>query len=257
MGVGVFGVLALGHYLTLAGRPIPWDPPLRLPAAWLSDGIPWLRGLANWYRAAGPATVFLAPAAALGADVLARRAWPAGLALAGVVVIDALAFADAPWPRPTYDPRPPAELVDVPGDGPAALLPFDRGMRRWPERVPRAYQRWQPWLDRPITEHYEGPDALADDPALAWADHVCQGRRHRPDHWRPDALPPPEPTPAAARDAVDRLAERGLDVIVVIKPRAAAPDACVATLGAWLGPPAGDGEVVAWWSVQSLPKPMP
>lgn len=249
-GIGLFAILAMGRWLTIAGRPI--GGPLPLPAAWLAV-LPGAGAIAGWYRAAGVASVFVAAAAAVGATRLVhgRRGAPAlAAALAVAVGADAIGLSDAPWPRPTYDPRPPAELLAVPGRGPVVLLPFDHGERRWPERVPRAYQRWQPWLGRPISENYEGPDALLDNPLLAWADRECAGGR-APRDARFAAAPPPETAPdaATAAAAADELRRLGVEAIVLVEPRAATPNRCAAVIGGAFGPPRGDGDVARWWAL--------
>ena len=66
-------VLALGHWLRLGGIPVKVEGPLLMPAGWLVDHVETIRYITHWYRAAGPATVLLAAAAATGAGALERR----------------------------------------------------------------------------------------------------------------------------------------------------------------------------------------
>ncbi len=247
-GVLLMAILAMGRNLVFAGHAVgPGAEPLPAPVHWLTLLFPALNGIYWWYRAAGLAVVFLAPAAAMGVGVLegalGRSFFRMALPLVALVAADDLLLSDAPWPRPVYDPRPPEQLVDVPGDGPLVLLPFDVGPRLWPRHVPRAYQRWQPWLDRPISESYESPDALADNALLAWADRECRaGRMARGQAHQ--ALPPDS---ARLRDAIDALLGAGVEVVAVVRPRAVAPGRCVAYLEEQLGPAGGDGQIVSWW----------
>jgi hypothetical protein len=246
IGVALFGVLAVGRHAVFAGHPIGGPAPM--PAAWLTWAFPFLAGVQGWYRAAGIAAVFLAPAAALGADTVGRRVQM--LALAGLVAADGLGMSDAPWPRPTYDPRPPASIAAVPGEGAALWLPFDHGDRRWPAGVPRVWQRWQPWLGRPVSEAYEAADALLANPLVAFADAACMGGRVRADDRFPTpAVPAVEPTAEEGRAAVADLRAGRVDVIAVVRPRALTPNRCVAVLERHLGPAKGHNEDVIWWAL--------
>ncbi len=140
VGAALLCGVALGDHLLVAGRPWVTAQPLPGPGAWLTALVPPLRAVAGWYRAVLPAMVFLSAAAALGADALARRRSLA-LVLAALVVADATLLSGVPWPRLSYDPRPPPELLAIPGHGPLLILPVDRGQTAWVPRVPRLYQR--------------------------------------------------------------------------------------------------------------------
>jgi hypothetical protein len=222
-------LLALGPWAQIAGRPI--GPPFPLPAAWLSSALPPLQGIAGWYRAAGPAAVFLAPLAALGATWLVDRTRPwMGYVLALLVLFDGLVLSDAPWPRPTYDARPPEALLALEGDGPVVLLPFDEAGRG------RPYHRWLPWLRRPVSEHYEGPDPLRQDAVIGWLQASCGGSAGR-SRW-------PEAPPPAAEPSADQLTP-GIDWIVVLRDRAR--PSCLPTATRVLGDPdVLTPEIAAW-----------
>lgn len=251
VGVVLMGFLATGWHLTIAGSPVVGTAPLPGPAAWLAAVLPPLRGMLWWYRAAGVAAVFLAPLAALGATrLLQGRSIYLALPLVLLVGADQLLLSDAPWPRATYEAHPPGALSRLPGEGPALLLPFDAGSRRWPQGVPRAYQRWQPWLDRPISENYEGPDALLAVPVVAWADRECRSGRPAPVQGEV-AIPDQPPSPTEARAQLAQLHEQGLELIVVVRPRASTPNRCVGYLEEMVGHPTGVGPEASWWVLDS------
>ena len=64
-----FGILALGHWPTLAGKAIGFPG----PAWFLAEHVDAMRGLSHWYRAVAGCLPFLAAAAAVGADALLSR----------------------------------------------------------------------------------------------------------------------------------------------------------------------------------------
>jgi hypothetical protein len=242
IGVALFGVLAVRRHAVFAGHPIGGPAPM--PPAWLTGALPFLAGIQGWYRAAGIAAVFLAPAAALGADSVGRRV-PL-LALAALVAADGLGLSDAPWPRPAYDPRPPPSIAAVTGEGAALWLPFDHGDRRWPAGVPRVWQRWQPWLGRPVSEAYEAADALLANPwcrsrtprawAVACAPTIGSRRRPRQTWSRPPRKAKPRSPLRAAR----------VEVIAVVLPRAVTPNRCETVLERHLGAATGQNDDVVW-----------
>lgn len=244
-------VLACGHWLRVGGQPGP--VPLRMPAGVLIELVPALRGLSHWYRAAGPATVFLAAAAAVGAHDLLRRLRrpaPAALLLVAVVVGEAVYDAPTPWPRRSYAVDPPAALVALPADpaGPAGLLqlPIDDVGAPPPARSRRPYDQWQPFHGRPIAENYEGPDAVfALSPVAAILNGLC-------------GAPAPRGTPGELPDDLDLdlLREAGIGWIVVHPELARTPRPCLDALSTALGPPAvEDLQVVAWPLGPSSPPP--
>ncbi|MFN7145406.1 MAG: hypothetical protein ACK4YP_16655, partial [Myxococcota bacterium] len=228
-------VLTLGHWLRVAGEPVPGLGPL--PAGWLAGTFEAARGLSHWYRAAGPATVFLAAAAALGASRLlgaGRGAAVGAVALAGAVFVDAVALSPVPWPRVTYTPDPPPALLALPEPGGLLQLPFDEGKGLPDIASRRVYDQWQVFHGRPVTEHYEGKDALLyDDALVAEWQLACAGLAPRPPWTR---------TPA---EAVARLRDLGVDYVVV-HPAHAKPG-CVAAVERRLGEPVvRDGRAVVW-----------
>ena len=250
VGLGLASValaaLALGTAVTVGGVPV--GPGV---AAALTAMVPPLGGLLHWSRAAGAALVFVAPLAALGADALlsARPRWIP--ALAALVAFDALVLSDAPWPRPSYDARPPATLAELPGHGALLALPFDHAARRWPREAQRPWQRWLPHLGRPISEASEAPDGWAFDPTAAYANRECAGGRDPRDARYPT---PPAPTvaPDAGTIAASASAWRaaGVDTVLVVKPRSATPMRCIGFLTVALGAPSGSDDTATWWTLR-------
>lgn len=229
-GVLLFCTLGLGHYLGIAGQPLLGDEPLPTPVAAMTALVKPLQAIRHWYRAAGVAMVFLAPAAALA---FPKGRWPA-LALAAAVLADGLLLGDAPWPRTVQPGPPPLEIQELPGDGPLLLLPFVDGARSGTERV---QHRWLPFLERPIAENYEGPDALMKNPFVAWAHHECSVRRRRT-HRRPKDL----------EGMVQRLRDEGLEVVAVVIGTSRW-ETCRLALVEGLGEPDSESPDVAWWSL--------
>lgn len=228
LGVGMFWVLGVGHWVTLAGEPpFGMDSPPSMPVAWMTGAVDGLRAIQHWYRAGGMALVFLAPAAAIA---LPRMRWGA-VALASLVAIDGLVFGDAPWPRHLHEGPPPEGLMEVPGEGPMLLLPFAEGAR---DGIGRVRQRWLPYLERPLAENYEGPDALASNPWVHWAHNECTVRARRP------AKKPVDP----ASD-IDALRDQGLEVIAVVHS-ASTWERCRPALVDTLGE-ATTSNGVSWW----------
>ena len=266
---GALWALSLGHWISIAGHTELLGRAWPGPAGLLTRWIPALEGLSHWHRAAGPATVLLAAAAGLGADRLLRRlptsrVTPAACALAAAVLVDALAASQTPWPRTTYDPRPPPAvaaafdaIASEGGEGGVAQLPFDNG--RGPMDVgvvPRIYNRWQPWLDRPVTENYEGPDAaLTASRLLSAADALCGVPYAGPKAWRPPERlrdPAALESEAARRRAVEQLAGWGLRWVVLHRERGPTTDAAAALLTRALGEPTHDRGGVAVFAIPNL-----
>jgi hypothetical protein len=163
VAAGALLFLALGAELRVAGHRI-----VPLPAAWMQELLP---GVHHWWRAVGPAQVWLAALAAEGAFTAWKLRWERLFAVALLLAADGLVFSGNPWPKEQYDPRPP---FDVPGDGAIVLVPFDE--RAEFEAGPaRRYERWAPWWGRPISESYDAPDPLARNRLVAAADAACRG----------------------------------------------------------------------------------
>lgn len=244
-GAAVLVVLGLGTWLRVAGvRAVP------LPGALLAM-LPLLSGLHHTYRALLPATVLLIPLAAGWAARRPQAIW--GPALAVLVAGDALLGAGNPWPRPQYDPRPPPALAALPGDGPVVLLPFDNGRSQFGRGTPRLYDRWGPWLDRPLTENYEGPDALLRSNRLvAAADALCFVAPEIPPSWRPDAAfadPVAVARPEVRDGAVAQLRRRGAEWVVLRTDVCLLADEAAALLTGALGPADAEGRGVRAWKV--------
>lgn len=232
-GVGLFALLALGRWVTVGGLVLP----VQGPAGWLTTVLPPLSGLTHWYRAVGPAMVLLAALAALGA-----RHLPGWLPL--LVLLESLALSQNPWPREHYDPRPPADLLALEGEGALVLLPFDNGRAEFGTGVPRLYDRWGPWLARPLSEHYEGRDALLANRLIAAADEATGAPRG-------EGAPAPRGeatlSPGVLQGAVAGLQRAGVQWVVLLNARAPTADASADVLRQGLGEPeVVTGQLQAW-----------
>jgi hypothetical protein len=111
------------------------------------------------------------------------------------------------------------------------LLPFAEGAR---DGIGRVRQRWLPYLERPLAENYEGPDALASNAWVNWAHNECTVRARRP------AKKPAEPTAD-----IDALRAQGLEVIAVVHS-ASTWERCRPALTDTLGE-ATTSNGVSWW----------
>jgi hypothetical protein len=242
LGIGVFSLLAMGPWFQVLGAPI--GPPIAAPAGWLMRWVPWLCGIGNWYRAAGMSAVLIAPAAALG---LTGRSWrwivPAGC----LIVVDAIALGEAPFPRPSYPVDIPATLLAIPGDGPLLLLPFApaESAAAWDAGQPR-HRAWQPLLARPLADNYEGPTDVRAIPWVAWVESRCGNRN-------PPLFDPPPPSQRPSDEEIRASAGKLraiVDEVAVVLPQTANPDACVAELERAFGPAERSLGTVAFWRLQ-------
>lgn len=229
-----FVVLALGFWPRVAGHSvgIPGPPTL------LVELVPALMGLSHWERALAGALPFLAVAAAVGVDAVPRlrRAAPV-LALA--ILVDSLALSGAAWPRTVIAPDTPAGLASLPGRDGVVQLPFDNGRAPFSKEPPRRYNRWQVTLDRPVSENYEGVDALLARSSLVAAAHGrCGQRSTLPPYYQP----PPAmrsvdpPTGAALASELSDLRAWGYGWIVLHRDRCPTPARAIQALQEALGP---------------------
>lgn len=244
-----FLVLALGHWPRVGGHALGF----RGPAWWLSAWIPSLQGLSHWHRAVGAAVPFLAVAAAIGAERWVKR--PAGLAVVcALLVADGVLFSQTAWPRPAYAPDPPAALMALGEAGVAVSgvveLPFDNGRQEFSNDPARLYNRWQPFHGHPVSENYEGPDALLERSALVAAADGAAGLSYR----GPQAYRPPEirraaqvsTDPARVHKDREQLLGWGYRWIVLHRSRARTPDRAQDALEGALGPGEVHGDDVVW-----------
>ncbi len=217
-------LLALGHHLRVGGHVVI---PGVLPAGFLVGTVPPLAGISHWYRATGPAVVFLAAAAASGASRWPRLCLP----LCGVIVAEALLCAPTAFPRHLYRPDPPQALAALADPRPLLELPIDDvGTVYDPPRSRRPSNQWQVFHGHPVAENYEGPDAALAIPGVAALAVACGGPGPRRG----------TPGPGLAT----RLAAVGFGTVVVY-PRLAGAG-CVAAVTAALGPGVDQGDVVVW-----------
>lgn len=238
-------VLALGHWLRVGGVPVTLEGPLLMPAGWLVDRVELLRYITHWYRAAGPATVLLAAAAAVGAGALERglgtsRLAPALGPLLGLLILaDSLAFSGTRWPR-VAAPLPDAPFVEL--AGPVLDLPVDDN-RTEPSvyGTRRPYWLFQVQHGAPVAENYEAADSVLARSGEARALQAACGGLPSP---RPGAARAGEITPGS--EAVT-LAELGF--VEVIVHRRLAPAGCEAGVEARFGPPAETNELGARWRI--------
>ncbi|MBM4391356.1 MAG: hypothetical protein FJ090_09560 [Deltaproteobacteria bacterium] len=219
-------VLALGHWLRAGGELLADFP---MPAGWLVSTFDSAQFVTHWYRAAGPATVLLAAAAATGAS---RARLPAAVLAAGILA-DSLWLSHTRWPRvaaPLSFPPEAAEMSAM--EGPIFELPVDAN-RGSPERAGsrRPYWIYQLRHHQPVAEHYEGADAALRLSGQARALQAACGGLPRP---RPGA--PDEGSTAPGSEGVS-LHDLGFRHVVVHP--ALAPSGCADAVEAALGPRAG------------------
>ncbi len=235
-------VLTLGHWLRIGGEAVGGMGPL--PAGWLVETTPLARGISHWYRAAGPASIFLAAAAAVGASLLLRRSrrprlW--GALLSATVLVDAVALAPTAWPRPSYAPDPPAALLDLPDPGGLLQLPFDEGQGLTGIASRRVYDQWQVFHGRAISEHYEGRDALlySNATVAAWQ-RSCVSRA------------PLVPSRQGAAADLAALVQSGV-AYVVAHPAYATRRGCVPAIERQLGAPIVRSPAAVVWRLADAP----
>ncbi len=240
-------VLALGHWLRLGGVPVKVEGPLLMPAGWLVDHVDTIRYITHWYRAAGPATVLLAAAAATGAGALERR-WGGravgvmGPALAALILADSLALSGTRWPR-VAAPLPEAPFPTL--SGPVLDLPVDDN-----RTDPAVFNSRRPyWLfqlehQQAVAENYEGADSVLARSGEARALQAdCGGLpTSRPGAVRAGEI-------AAGSEAVT-VAELGFAEVVV--HRKLAPDGCEEAVRARFGAPAEENGLAARWRIGGL-----
>lgn len=231
-------VLALGHWLRVGGHVVKLEGPLLMPAGWLVNGWEWPRFITHWYRAAGPATVLLAAAAAAGAGRAERwaagRRWAAilGPGIAALALADSLALSSTRWPRVAAPLPAPAAL---PLDGPVLDLPLDNN-RTPPELYGsrRPYWMWQLSHRQAVAENYEAADSVLRESGEARTLQAACG-----------GLPTARPG-AAEADAVATGSEGvslwSLGFRWIVVHDALAPSGCIEAVTARFGPP--EAEVV-------------
>jgi hypothetical protein len=208
-------VLALGYWPTVAGRAIG----LPGPAFWLVQAWPALLGLSHWERAVGALLPLFAGLVALGARALPIRLLPAVLLL---LAADATLLSPTPWPREGFVARLPPGLDALPGEGGVVLLPFDNGREPFSEEPARLYNRYQVLADRPVSENYEGIDALlVASPLVGALDAACGVPTTLPPYYQPPpaARNPTMPTGAALEAAVAELRGWGFTHIFLTRGR--------------------------------------
>lgn len=233
----VLGVLALGHWLRVGGAPVTDLGPL--PAGRLVEALPLARSLSHWYRAAGPATVFLAAAAGLGAGALLARLperWTgaAAVGLAGLVLTEGIVLSPVPWPRVHHVPDPPAALLALPKPGALLQIPFDEGRGLTGIASRRVYDQWQVFHRRGISEHCEGRDfVLYGNALVAGFQKACVGVAPRPR------------TAGTPADDLAVLADQGFAYLVV-HPEFAKSGCLPAVTKALGAPTIRSARAVAW-----------
>lgn len=212
-----FLVLALGYWPTVAGARVgvPGVPWLLVKVA------PSLLGLSHWERALVGALPLLAAGVAVGVDAVPRlHRW--AVALCALILVDSLALSGAAWPRGAHALAPPAGLAGLPGRDGVIQLPFDNGRAPFSQDPARLYNRWQVALDRPVSENYEGPDALLVRSRLVAAAHAaCRQRSTLPPYYQPppEMRDPPPPKGRELEADLRRLRAWGYGWVVLHRSR--------------------------------------
>ncbi len=244
-----FLALALGHWPRIAGEAIGF----RGPSWFFSYYFPALQGISHWHRAVGAAVPFLAAAAAVGArDLLTRR--HGALLLTAALVTDAVAFSQTPWPRPAHEPTVPAALLALgdPGEEPSGViqLPFDNARVEFTPVPARLYNQWQVFHQHPVSENYEGTDALLVSSRLVAAlDGACGlsftgPRAHGPNEtWR---RKPVETDPEKLAAERHKLLKMGYRWVVLHEDRAQTPERVRVAMRTVAGEGRVIGSAVIW-----------
>lgn len=233
----LFAILSLGPAVTVAGKLL-----LHLPNP--------VGGMTHWYRAVGPLTVALCAAAAI-----ATPKGRLGIFLALAVVIESTFLSNAPWPRLQYDARPPQTLMELEGNGGLVLLPFDNGRLEFSKQVPRIYDRWGPYLERPLSENYEGPDTLLlRNRLIASADFLGGPSPSIPLDWKPPTAfaDPNSLSKEVGKNSVIALQKSKVEWVVFIRENARQQEATRAFLSSTLGPPSVENPDFIAWRIPAL-----
>ncbi len=259
VSIGVLVSLGLGLFLQAGGEVILTGDgrPLLTPAGWLSLWFEPLGRAPRWYRAVAVAGILMAPlAGAGGAWLLARLprgARPVGMvALASLILVDALQVSPLTWPRDSFDADPPDgyELLDTPG--PLIEVPSVR----FSTVVP----------GRPATASGGGlrrPEDPIRHPSLLWQtshEHPLGGNPHQAERRR---------TSRESSKAVDKLLDAAvtdregkvqqawrslqkLGFVWLVHHPTAHPEEVQEGLREWLGEPAVDTEELLAWEIPPL-----
>jgi hypothetical protein len=208
-----------------------------------------LESVSHWYRAIGPATVFLAALAAIGTHALSKR-WPAAWwVLPLLITIESITLSPIAWPRPHYDPSPPAGYANLPA-GPIVELPFDNAREPFSESPARIYERWQPLHGHAIAENYEGPDALLQTSRLlAVADALCGLKPTVPSSHRGKKKlrdPGPLSDESVLGEEVESLRALGVGSVLLHRDRAHDTTQTEALLTRAFGPSTGNANLRIW-----------
>ena len=251
---GGFVLLALGHWvrvggevLSIAGHPVPG------PARLLVQVFEPLVGLSHWHRAVGPATVFLALLAGMGAERLIAGRSRRALLLVALLLAESIFLGQTRWPRSFYTPDVPAVYAALAEPGPVLDLPFDNGRIPFSQTPARLLNRWQVFHGRPVAENYEGRDSvLASNRLAAVADAHCGVRPTRPPHELPpramlDARPLDDDD--ALRAAAAELGSMGFVYVVLHQDRAETPQRARALLERAFGSPTLEVDEAAAWRI--------
>jgi hypothetical protein len=193
--------------------------------------------MSHWFRAVGPASVFIGVAAGVGAGALCRSPRWSHLWI-GLVLVDSIAGAPTAWPRAAYKLEVPDSISVLPGEGGIVQIPFDNGRRDFTDTPPRQYNRWQVAHGRAVSENYEGVDALlATSHLVAPVDAACLLSTTLPPYYQP----PPQmrglgtPTKKKAGPMVVDLAASGFDWIILHRERCPSPVTPIRALDKVLG----------------------
>jgi hypothetical protein len=178
----------------------------------------------------------LAALVALGARQLPARLLPLGLL---AMAADATLLSPTPWPREGFVAQLPEGLATLPTEGGVVLLPFDNGREPFSAEPARLYNRYQALLGRPVSENYEGIDALlVASPLVGALDGICAVPTTLPPYYQPPpaARNPVMPEGAGLDAAVRELRGWGFSTIYLTRSRCRVAPTTIQRLNALFGP---------------------
>ncbi len=219
------------------------------PAWWLVEVFPVLQSVSHWERAALFVMPVLGVVGAIGVHASPRlhRFAPVCVLL---LLADSLGASGAYWPRIGFMLQLPDGFGALRGSAGLIEIPFDNRVERTPGDVARAYDLWQILHQRPVSENYEGTDALlARSRFVAAIHYACRSKESMPEDLLPnmDTLYVGPPVGTVLRSEFKQLRLWGYDEIILHRERCPQHADALNLLKDILGRPTGRaGSDLAW-----------